>query len=225
MNMDGTDLETSAQRLQRARIAAGFTTASEAARAFGWNENTYRSHENGERGLKKSVAEKYAKSFKVNVGQIMFGDAEIDMRSRVSIVGEIGLGGHVKLPTRSSKKYDAQLGLMFNNFVRAFVVEQDANLVVFQPGDLLLVWALNTETDVIFGSYSIVEIDDKTLLRLVQKGSRRGLVHLEFPLMPTMVDASPSAISVVHAIVPQSQWAKIDTETGKEVENPRWKNF
>lgn len=47
-----------------------------AAKAFGWPENTYKSHEQGERGsqgLKAKVAEKYAKAFKVSVQWLQHG--------------------------------------------------------------------------------------------------------------------------------------------------------
>ncbi len=60
------------QRLQRARREAGFDNASEAARRFGWNENNYRSHENGQRGFKPDSAEKYADAFGVRPEWLYF---------------------------------------------------------------------------------------------------------------------------------------------------------
>lgn len=56
--------DTPADRLRRARIDAGYPDAASAARAFGWNEHTYKSHENGTRGLKLFVARKYAQAFR-----------------------------------------------------------------------------------------------------------------------------------------------------------------
>jgi len=40
-----------------------FRTAREAARAYGWNEVTYRSHENGTRNIPYEVAKRYASAF------------------------------------------------------------------------------------------------------------------------------------------------------------------
>lgn len=61
------------ERLKQARKEAGFQFAKEAARAFGWNENTYSSHENGNRGFPSSAGEKYAKNFGVDFNWLMTG--------------------------------------------------------------------------------------------------------------------------------------------------------
>jgi phage repressor protein C with HTH and peptisase S24 domain len=69
-------MDTPADRLRNARELRGFPTPTEAAQAFGWNEVTYRAHENGGRGIKQPVAEKYASAFRVKAGWILFGDGE-----------------------------------------------------------------------------------------------------------------------------------------------------
>jgi len=52
-----------ASRLRQLRIRKDFRTAADAARAYGWNEETYKSHENGMRGIRPAVAERYAQAF------------------------------------------------------------------------------------------------------------------------------------------------------------------
>lgn len=69
-----SEMEEPFERLQKARAKAGYESATDAARAFGWNEITYRAHENGGRGLKPKVAEQYAKAFKVSAGWLLTGD-------------------------------------------------------------------------------------------------------------------------------------------------------
>lgn len=67
---DQPDLTTQHGRLRWARIDAGFDSMRGAAQAHGWNENTYKSHEQGIRqaeGLKLKHAERYARAFKVNL--------------------------------------------------------------------------------------------------------------------------------------------------------------
>lgn len=61
-------------RLQRAREAAGFANATDAARAHGWTLNTYRAHEAGTRNLKQDVAAQYAKAFGVSLAWLLTGD-------------------------------------------------------------------------------------------------------------------------------------------------------
>ncbi len=65
------------ERLLWARERARFETASDAARRYGWNENTYRSHENGSRGLSKKAAVKYAATFKVPVEWLLYGQGSM----------------------------------------------------------------------------------------------------------------------------------------------------
>lgn len=60
-------------RLKRAREAAGFETASDAARALGVPGPTYIGHENGARGFTTSSAERYARKFKVSLDWLLTG--------------------------------------------------------------------------------------------------------------------------------------------------------
>ena len=61
-------------RLRQAREAAGYDSPIEASRRFGWSEHTYKSHENGIRGIRPAQAHKYAKAFKVSAGWILTGE-------------------------------------------------------------------------------------------------------------------------------------------------------
>lgn len=68
-------MTTPKDRLKRIRRAAGFASASEAARAFPreLNLNTLISHENGHRDISKSAAEKYGRIFSADAGWILYG--------------------------------------------------------------------------------------------------------------------------------------------------------
>jgi hypothetical protein len=84
-------------RLQKARLDAGFETAVDAARAFGWGQSTYISHENGTRGLKADVAERYARAFKVPAEWLMFSKGKKapsppEKPKTVPLVGYVGAG-------------------------------------------------------------------------------------------------------------------------------------
>lgn len=76
MVCDADRMNEQAERLKLARERAGFIDATSAARAFGWNEVTYRAHEKGTRGLKLPVAQRYAERFKVSAAWLMTGDGE-----------------------------------------------------------------------------------------------------------------------------------------------------
>lgn len=59
------------ERLRAARVAAGFSSAAEAAQRFGWQEAAYRHHENGTRGFGADAAKRYGRAFKVKPGWLL----------------------------------------------------------------------------------------------------------------------------------------------------------
>src|SRR5437016_10079188 len=65
-------LEAPHQRLRFAREQAGFTRASDAARAMGIEEPTYLGHENGSRGVSRAAA-RYARFFGVSLDWLIDG--------------------------------------------------------------------------------------------------------------------------------------------------------
>lgn len=81
-------------RLRELRIKKGYDTTADAARAFGWNENTYKSHENGERGIKLTVARKYAAAYGVTTAYILTGEGDASLR-KIESVNEVQLVGVV----------------------------------------------------------------------------------------------------------------------------------
>ena len=67
-------MEEPCDRLKQIRVNAGFETSADATRSHGWNENTYRSHENGERGIKPQVAKKYARAYRISASWLLTGE-------------------------------------------------------------------------------------------------------------------------------------------------------
>jgi DNA-binding XRE family transcriptional regulator len=72
-------LDSPDERLKWARKRAGLEDATAAARRFGWNTNTYRSHENGTRDLSRKAAVKYANAFKIHAGPgwLLYGEGAL----------------------------------------------------------------------------------------------------------------------------------------------------
>lgn len=61
------------ERLKAARQDAGYASAAAAAKEYGWPIGTYSCHENGSRGIKLDVAERYAWAFGVNPLWLLHG--------------------------------------------------------------------------------------------------------------------------------------------------------
>lgn len=71
--------ETAGSRLQKARREAGYETAADAARAFGWPEITYQAHEADRRGIRPALAAQYARAFKVSAAWILTGEERLSL--------------------------------------------------------------------------------------------------------------------------------------------------
>jgi len=90
---------TPGDRLIDLREKRGFQTAREAARAFGWNEVTYRSHENGTRNIPYDVAQRYAAAFGSTPQYILSGATDaaapphiVNHISTVKVLGTVAAG-------------------------------------------------------------------------------------------------------------------------------------
>lgn len=86
-----------AARLRRLRIQKGFATAADAAKAFGWNEHTYKSHENGVRGIRMDAARKYAAGLGSTAAHILGlgngGDAPaVNLVTNVPVIARVSAG-------------------------------------------------------------------------------------------------------------------------------------
>jgi hypothetical protein len=100
--MSVTERAARAERLKQARIKAGFVSPRAAARHFRWNENTYKSRENGLRDFKVEEAKDYARAYNVAWEWIMAGEGAppenpenaselLPVRSRLVPVPQVGI--------------------------------------------------------------------------------------------------------------------------------------
>lgn len=86
-----------ALRLQEARQAAGFATASDAARAMKVNEISYLHHENGRRKAAPEVIAYYANAFRVSPSYLLFGgEPHQVVQRKATIAGAVEAGGFVR---------------------------------------------------------------------------------------------------------------------------------
>lgn len=101
-----------AAKLRQLRISLGFATSKDAALRFGWNENTYKSHENGARPISKRAAAHYAKAYKVLPGWLLYGTGP-KTPPREVYKGEL-------LPIRKGlpQQADSEIGLAYRKIPR-----------------------------------------------------------------------------------------------------------
>ena len=75
-------------RLKHSRIKAGFKTAASAATYLGIPYGTYSGHENGSRGIRDDELQHYAKTFKVQLYWLAFGEQAT--RAKLKLIGHAG---------------------------------------------------------------------------------------------------------------------------------------
>lgn len=188
-------MDTQHHRLQQARVRAGYSTASDAARNFGWNENTYRSHENGERGLKQEVARRYASAFEVSSAWLLTGEGDSGVRfnSALELEGLIFEKGSIGSARQESGWNVRSLPFIPLVPISAFVIYNYVMQPRYSYGDLVIV----TETTEIWDDRqdAVIRFSDKTKKFgpvLEKNGDRIFLPYDELPVrLPQSAIVSP----------------------------------
>lgn len=196
---------TPADRLRRARIDAGYRTATDAARAFGVSRDTYLQHENGTRTYDDDAAKLYARRLNVTPEHLKFG-TEFDARPRmVKVVGYVGAGDaahyydtaqgpfeEVLAPPEASERTVAarirgtSVGRHFDNWL---VFYDDVRFPV---------------TPDLHGELCVVGLPDGRVLVKWLRGSRvPGVYHLESETEPTMLDQEVTWAAKVTSLRPR----------------------
>ena len=79
-------MHSPAERLRSVRIATGYKTAQDAARAMGMKIPTYHGHENGTTGLRRTAAIRYAKFYNISLDWLLMGVGDGRQKLRAATV-------------------------------------------------------------------------------------------------------------------------------------------
>ena len=183
-------MSTPNERLKLARKTAGFSTATDAVSRFGWKKATYLAHENGSRGYPKARAEAYAKAFKISLAWLISGRGEMKDGKTVPLMGIVGAGGNI-MPASDNPNGLEQVGAppeMGPDTV-AVQVRGDSMYPAFDDGDLIYYDRHETMPDSLPSKPCIAQLaDGRCMLKLVRKGSRKGLYSLMSHNAPPIED-------------------------------------
>ena len=190
-------METMGDRLRKARIDAGFESASDGAARAAVKYYTYAQHENGTREFPAKRAESYARAFGVDVSWLLYGRGTArrdSQKGEVPLVGYVGAGaamnlysegqgpfGYVAAPSGSNDKTVAaevrgdSLGSFFNQWL---VFYDDVHAPV-SPGQI--------------GELCVCGLSDgRVLVKKIQRAKQPGLFHLlsqtEEPILDVPLD-------------------------------------
>lgn len=198
------------ERLQSARRAAGYADATAAARAFGWNENSYRSHENGQRGLRRDSAEKYARAFRVSPAWLLTGEGIMLRKNVMPVWGHVGLGEEVTLVDGQDDAPLEQIELPFGFALEncgALIAKGDSQYPRVKNGEVVIYQRTDRPPADLVGRECVVKlIDGRVLLKTIRRGVSNGLFDLESHSRPLQESVKLDWVAELIAIIPHGKW-------------------
>ncbi|MCR6658007.1 MAG: XRE family transcriptional regulator [Asticcacaulis sp.] len=159
-------LRTQAERLKWARERSHSSMRS-AANAYGWNENTYKSHEQGIRrndGLVVEDAKKYARAFKVPVDWLLLGTTKMAALPSVPIIGKAAAGINGFAVDDYEPNTHPALDLYQFEDAVAVQVDGDSMQPRFNHGELLMFGRATQDPIQHVGHEVLTEVSDGRLL-------------------------------------------------------------
>lgn len=180
--------QTVADRLRLARERAGFDSPRAAARARGWNENTYKSHEGGLRGISLDAARRYARAFRVSPAWLYTGEG--DVKPTVPLVGFVSVGGEI-FP------FDDEQAIGMDEVEAPPIYDPDTVGVrvgqglfpAHHEGDIIYYKRQVTDPNRLIGRECVVKLTDgRMFVKILERGSKEGLFTLTSYNVPPLRD-------------------------------------
>lgn len=158
-------------RLKRARIAAGYRFAADAARAFGWDEFIYRSHESGRRKFDAAWADRYGKALRAPSEWLLLGRGQPRF-ARIEIVSYAGAGAAVYPIDAKLDDIDPPPGCPEGAF--GVIVRGDSMWPAYEPGDVLICsWVDDLES--VMHRRAVLDLDTgERLIKQLEPGPTPG---------------------------------------------------
>ena len=202
-----------AKRLIQARRERGFEDAKTAADFFGWNYTTYSQHERGERGLRKAVAEKYAKAFRVSVAWLTTGEGKNVTSYTAPVMGLVGAGAEINVGVEQVPPegfYDIDTIVPLPPDVVAFEVVGDSMYPRYDPGDVIVCQEKGQSVDDLRdGAEAAVLVDDgRRFLKKVRR-EPTGTFTLESHNAAPIFGVRLTWASPVLFMIPTDRWSKV----------------
>lgn len=176
------------ERLKKARLEAGFERAVDAARAFGWNENTYIANENGYAPFSKAAAVRYARSLRIELDWLVTGQGPMRKGKRgVKVIGYVGAGAQVfPIDDGGFDDVEPPFAIPDNSF--ALIVRGDSMWPAYRDGTYIIALPLSSPEDALHRRAVVTLSSGERLIKEVESGSSTGLFDLHSYSAPPQRD-------------------------------------
>ena len=171
------------KRLQQARRAAGYATASAAAEALGAKATTYLAHENGEKGLSRA-GERYARFFRVSLEWLLTGKGEMRPRrgsAVIPVAGLVGAGAAIEpIEALTRDEIPDHVEWPDAETLGALIVHGDSQLPRYRAGEVILYDTRPRMPRELLNEMAIVQCEDgRRLVKRIRKNAIPGRYNLE----------------------------------------------
>lgn len=199
------DEKDRADRLRKARIAAGFKSGADAVRRHSWGQNTYKSNENGNAPFSFARAKEYADAYGVRAEWLYDGNGPM-RGNMVPVIGEVGAdpSGTVLLARADNPWGLAPLPPGGNEMAVALIVRGQSMPDVAPDGALIYFEDQRTSpTPEMLGEIVVVELDtDEVLVKRLLRGETRGHFDLESLFGATLRNVKVRWAARISATIP-----------------------
>lgn len=165
------------ERLRRARKLK-FANSVEAAEAFGFNPNTLRSNENGNKPFGRDAAVRYARAFGVRLEWLLSGQGSMrHSRTLIPVEGIVGAGAAVfPIDEGAFEPIEPPFGAPENAV--AFIVRGDSMYPAYRDGTYIIALPVD-DIHSIAHSRAVVTLEDgRRYVKDLERGSKPGLFTL-----------------------------------------------
>lgn len=206
-------METVGERLKAARVAAGFSSAAEAATANGgaergWHPQNVRDHEANRRGVDTDQAERYGRAYRVDPAWILFGGANRRPKTTglVPVVGKVGAdpGGAVLFSTGQAAGDQVPIPIGGTSRAAALEVAGHSMRGVADDGALIYFEDQHARpTSEHINRVVVVELDTgEVLIKRLLRGEQPGTWDLESIVGPIRHNVRIVWVASITAIIP-----------------------
>jgi len=182
-------------RLKQSRIKAGFKTAASAAAYLGIPYGTYSGHENGSRGIRDDELQQYAKTFKVSLYWLAFGEKAT--RAKVKVLGTAG--SRESLVKTRTKVVEIDSTFPIPQETKAIIVVSDEFEPMASKNDIVFIEEL-LSTEELLNCRVAMMTDGHILLGKLLSADTKNACHLQLPAGKVHLNKKPAWIAKIRGI-------------------------